>query len=424
MDLVAGDATEILMVIGLDDLAALDDARRFTAHLALGSGLDPTWLDLFAEAARSVTGVVGAGRLHRRPARARRPGRRRRTDDRAGRSRLDQHRRPHPGPRPGGHRRSLDRPGRGRARRAAARGEAVDPRSRGPARGVLPGRRSRAGRHLRLVAPLSDDDPPATRRRSRPTRPLWDAWTAVHATGDFYDLEAFRAGGVRLRPYEIELVGDVDRQVAAPPPVPLRHRHAVLGAARGAGDRRRLLAGGDRAGPDARRRPRVPVGALRPVEPVRPAGRARRRVRRRLHLARRARLAAGHRAAGPGSSPTSWRPAARSSSPRSTRSSRRCADEGVGPGELRLAYPYWEHEAPLTFEVQGSYADRTADVGDHTEHGWDHGLGEIVTALIDAGLRIETLDRASVPGLGAPVPRRRRGGHVAPASRTPRASSR
>ena len=38
---------------------------------------------------------------------------------------------------------------------------------------------------------------------------LWDAWTAVHATGDFYDLEAFRAGGVRLRPYEIELVGDV-----------------------------------------------------------------------------------------------------------------------------------------------------------------------------------------------------------------------
>ncbi len=57
MDLVAGDATEILMVIGLDDLAALDDARRFPAHLALGSGLDPTWLDLFSEAARSVTGA-------------------------------------------------------------------------------------------------------------------------------------------------------------------------------------------------------------------------------------------------------------------------------------------------------------------------------------------------------------------------------
>jgi SAM-dependent methyltransferase len=66
-------------------------------------------------------------------------------------------------------------------------------------------------------------------------------------------------------------------------------------------------------------------------------------------------------------------------------------DENVRPGELRLAYPYWEHEEPLTFAVQGSYADRDADVGEHTEHGWDHGLGEIVTALIDAGLRIERL---------------------------------
>jgi hypothetical protein len=57
MDLVAGETTDILMVIGLDDLAALDDPRRFTAHLALGGGLDPTWLDLFAEAARTVTGA-------------------------------------------------------------------------------------------------------------------------------------------------------------------------------------------------------------------------------------------------------------------------------------------------------------------------------------------------------------------------------
>ncbi len=66
-------------------------------------------------------------------------------------------------------------------------------------------------------------------------------------------------------------------------------------------------------------------------------------------------------------------------------------NEGVRAGELRLTYPYWEHAEPLTFEVKGSYADPTADVGEHTEHGWDHGLGEIVTALIDAGLRIETL---------------------------------
>jgi hypothetical protein len=59
MDLVAGRAKEILLVIGLDDLAALDDRHRFAAHVALGGGLDPTWLDLFAEAVRGVTGGDG-----------------------------------------------------------------------------------------------------------------------------------------------------------------------------------------------------------------------------------------------------------------------------------------------------------------------------------------------------------------------------
>ena len=44
------------------------------------------------------------------------------------------------------------------------------------------------------------------------------------------------------------------------------------------------------------------------------------------------------------------------------------------------------------FDVKGSYADPDADVGDQQEHGWDHGLGEIVTALIDAGLRIDSLE--------------------------------
>lgn len=59
MDLVAGDAREILLAIGTDDLAALDEPGRFAAHLPLGSGLDPTWLDLFAEAARNVSGLEG-----------------------------------------------------------------------------------------------------------------------------------------------------------------------------------------------------------------------------------------------------------------------------------------------------------------------------------------------------------------------------
>jgi hypothetical protein len=61
MDLVAGNAREILLALGTNDLDALDNPRRFIAHVALGGGLDPTWLDLFAEAARSVVGADGPG---------------------------------------------------------------------------------------------------------------------------------------------------------------------------------------------------------------------------------------------------------------------------------------------------------------------------------------------------------------------------
>ena len=54
MDLVAGDPKEILLVLSVDDIGAFTDRSRFDAHLPLGAGLDPTWLDLFCEAARTV----------------------------------------------------------------------------------------------------------------------------------------------------------------------------------------------------------------------------------------------------------------------------------------------------------------------------------------------------------------------------------
>lgn len=66
-------------------------------------------------------------------------------------------------------------------------------------------------------------------------------------------------------------------------------------------------------------------------------------------------------------------------------------DEDVAPGELRLRYPYWSHEQPLSFPVKGSYADPEASTEGLVEHDWDHSLGEIVTALVDAGLQIELL---------------------------------
>ena len=40
---------------------------------------------------------------------------------------------------------------------------------------------------------------------------LWDEWTAIHETSAFYDLDGFRKGGIRLRPYELEDVGSVGK---------------------------------------------------------------------------------------------------------------------------------------------------------------------------------------------------------------------
>ena len=59
MDLVAGDAPAILLAIGRRRPGRARRPGRFDAHLALGGGLDPTWLDLFAEAVRDVTGGDG-----------------------------------------------------------------------------------------------------------------------------------------------------------------------------------------------------------------------------------------------------------------------------------------------------------------------------------------------------------------------------
>jgi hypothetical protein len=66
-------------------------------------------------------------------------------------------------------------------------------------------------------------------------------------------------------------------------------------------------------------------------------------------------------------------------------------DDDEGITDLRLRYPYFTHADPLTFETQGSYADRSAQVSQRTEYGWNHGLGEIVTALAGEGLRIDFL---------------------------------
>lgn len=56
----------------------------------------------------------------------------------------------------------------------------------------------------------------------------------------------------------------------------------------------------------------------------------------------------------------------------------------------RIKYPY-HNAGVIETEQVGTYAERYADI-EYKEYGWNHGLGEVVNALIRHGLRIEFLN--------------------------------
>lgn len=65
---------------------------------------------------------------------------------------------------------------------------------------------------------------------------------------------------------------------------------------------------------------------------------------------------------------------------------------------MRLAYPYFETEKPLVFDEPGTYVSTETQFTANVSHSWNHGLGETVTALHEAGLRLTMLEEHdSVP---------------------------
>jgi SAM-dependent methyltransferase len=66
-------------------------------------------------------------------------------------------------------------------------------------------------------------------------------------------------------------------------------------------------------------------------------------------------------------------------------------DEASTAEAPRFSYPYFPREEPLRFDNEESYADPDADIDPETSFGWPHSLGEVVTAICDAGLDIEFL---------------------------------
>jgi SAM-dependent methyltransferase len=67
-------------------------------------------------------------------------------------------------------------------------------------------------------------------------------------------------------------------------------------------------------------------------------------------------------------------------------------------GALTLEYPYFEHPEPLVWSEGGTYVETAVEFTHNTTHEWNHGLGEIVTALIDAGMAVTGLiEHDSIP---------------------------
>jgi SAM-dependent methyltransferase len=65
---------------------------------------------------------------------------------------------------------------------------------------------------------------------------------------------------------------------------------------------------------------------------------------------------------------------------------------------LVLEYPYFEREEALVWEEPGTYVETDAVFEHNITHEWNHGLGEIVTALLDAGMQLTMLvEHDSVP---------------------------
>ena len=60
-------------------------------------------------------------------------------------------------------------------------------------------------------------------------------------------------------------------------------------------------------------------------------------------------------------------------------------------GLLVVDYPYFERPEPMVFDDDGSYATTDVAFENTTTHEWNHGLAEIITALIDAGLELTGL---------------------------------
>lgn len=75
-----------------------------------------------------------------------------------------------------------------------------------------------------------------------------------------------------------------------------------------------------------------------------------------------------------------------------------CTIDETHTDRMVVGYPYFETPEPMVFSDGGTYVETDAEFVQTTTHEWNHGFGEIVTALLNAGLSITGLtEHRSVP---------------------------
>ena len=67
-------------------------------------------------------------------------------------------------------------------------------------------------------------------------------------------------------------------------------------------------------------------------------------------------------------------------------------------GLIVINHPYFELDEPTVWDEPGTYVATEVEFVHNAAHLWNHGLGEIISALLDAGLTITGLEEHdSVP---------------------------
>lgn len=73
-------------------------------------------------------------------------------------------------------------------------------------------------------------------------------------------------------------------------------------------------------------------------------------------------------------------------------------DDERDDGLLVARYSYFEREEPEVFDDGGTYVETDRTFATTTTHTWNHGIGEVISALLSRGLRVTGLvEHDSVP---------------------------